>query len=243
MNWRLALLIALVATPGPVAISWLALPILVDPNNIPVPLATLQIAAAIQSIVLVVLASVIGTRLSVKVGLRAPAFNALAYGRGFFLGLRPQWLPGAIGGITGATIILCFYAFAPSALTIIEEQGSIPLAARLLYGGISEEVLIRWGLMTLLAWTGWRVLQRGSGEVSVGVIWCAIAISALIFGISHVPSVAAVMGTVPASIVAYITVGNALFGLVAGYLFWRYGLESAIIAHVLTHILVYAVRG
>tara|TARA_R100001377_G_C3186671_1_gene108825 strand:- start:22 stop:435 length:414 start_codon:yes stop_codon:yes gene_type:complete len=131
MNWRLALLIALVATPGPVAISWLALPFLVDLNSIPIPLERLQIAAAIQSIVLVVLASVIGARLSIRVGLRAPAFNALAHGQSFFLGLRPQLLPGALGGLIGATIIVCFYALAPSALTIVEEQGSIPLSARL----------------------------------------------------------------------------------------------------------------
>ena len=57
------MLIALVATPGPVAISCLALPFLVDLNSIPIPLETLQISAAIQSIVLVVLASVIGARL------------------------------------------------------------------------------------------------------------------------------------------------------------------------------------
>lgn len=72
MNWRLAFLVALVAIPGPIAISWLALPMLIDTDNLSVPLQTLQIATAAQSIVLVALASGLGTFLSAKVGLCAP---------------------------------------------------------------------------------------------------------------------------------------------------------------------------
>jgi hypothetical protein len=44
-------------------------------------------------------------------------------------------------------------------------------------------------------------------------------------------------------VVAYVTIGNALFGVVAGYLFWRYGLEAAIAAHVSAHVLTFLVRG
>lgn len=82
--------------------------------------------------------------------------------------------------------------------------------------------------MTILVWLGWRLFQRGKAAPSGTVVWLGIGISALLFGVSHVPSVVAAVGSVPLTIVAYITLGNALFGLVAGILFWRYGLEAAI---------------
>ncbi|WP_286922578.1 CPBP family glutamic-type intramembrane protease [Marinobacter sp.] len=104
-------------------------------------------------------------------------------------------------------------------------------------------MLVRWGLMTTLVWLGWRVLQRGKAAPSGIVVWLGIGLSALLFGVSHVPSVVAAVGSVPLTIVAYITLGNALFGLVAGILFWRYGLEAAITAHVLAHVIAYAIHG
>ncbi len=38
-------------------------------------------------------------------------------------------------------------------------------------------------------------------------------------------------------VVAFVLVGNTVFGLLAGGLFARHGLEAAIIAHVLAHLL------
>lgn len=61
--------------------------------------------------------------------------------------------------------------------------------------------------------------------------------------LAALPSVAQSMPAWSASVVARITFGNALFGLVAGYLFWRYGLEAAIAAHVSAHVVAFGVRG
>lgn len=243
MNWITFLLIALLAAPGSAVMAWLVLPSLVNQNNLPVPIETLQFASAAQSLVLVLIASAVGALLSVKVGLHAPAISAMASRGDVFSALRPQLLPGVVGGVLGAAVIVGFHKYAPNALAAILEQRSIPLAARVLYGGITEEVLVRWGLMTFFVWAGWRILQCTGGEPSAGIVWFAIGLSALLFGVLHVPSVAAVMGTVPASIVAYISLGNASFGVIAGYLYWRYGLEAAITAHVLAHVFAYLVLG
>lgn len=243
MHWKLVLLIVLAAAPGSVAVAWLALPMLVARDSLPLPIETLQFASALQSIVVVAMASAVGVFFGIKAGLRAPALMAIV-GRGdAYAALRPQLLPGAIGGVLGAAVIIGFYAYAPAPLAAFQTQHTIPLIARVLYGGISEEVLLRWGLMSFLVWAGWRISQRSCGEPSATVVWLAIGLSALLFGISHLPAVAAAMGSVPASIVAYITLGNAMFGIVAGFLFWRYGLEAAITAHVLAHVLTFAVRG
>jgi membrane protease YdiL (CAAX protease family) len=56
------------------------------------------------------------------------------------------------------------------------------IAGGLFYGGIVEEILLRWGVMTLLAWAGWRVLQHGKGTPRPAIIWTASIIAALLFG-------------------------------------------------------------
>lgn len=38
----------------------------------------------------------------------------------------------------------------------------------------------------------------------------------------------------------YVVLGNAAFGLVAGWLYWRYGLEAAVLAHAGAHVGVVA---
>jgi membrane protease YdiL (CAAX protease family) len=35
-----------------------------------------------------------------------------------------------------------------------------------------------------------------------------------------------------------VIVANSLFGLIAGYLYWKRGLESAMLAHMLAHVLL-----
>ncbi len=169
--------------------------------------------------------------------------SALVQGDNITDSLPPQLLPAVVGGLAGAMIIVGYHVFAPSALAALQEKTSLPLVARVLYGGITEEVLVRWGLMTLLVWAGWRLLQRGRDATRLGVVWFAIVLSAVLFGVAHVPAVVITMESVPASIVAYIIAGNTLFGIIAGYLFWRDGLEAAIAAHALAHVLAYALRG
>jgi membrane protease YdiL (CAAX protease family) len=38
---------------------------------------------------------------------------------------------------------------------------------------------------------------------------------------------------------AYVLAGNTVFGIVAGYLYWRWGLETAILAHAGAHVVVF----
>lgn len=111
----------------------------------------------------------------------------------------------------------------------------MPIAARVLYGGITEELLLRWGLMTALAWLAWRFLQQRRGPVRAVFVWLAIAVSALLFAAGHLPAASVLLGTMDVPVVAFVIGVNTAFGLLFGYLFWRYGLESAMIAHALTH--------
>jgi membrane protease YdiL (CAAX protease family) len=243
MNWRLVMWLVGLALPGVVTMSWLALPLIVDTSALPVALPVVQLASIAQSTAMVLVAAIIGAALTPKTGLGAPLVSALIARRPTDGGWARAIVPGLLGGILGAAIIVAFHAYAPAPLSEMRESAAIPLVVRLLYGGITEEVLVRWGLMSLLVWIGWRIAGSRPGLPSSTVVWLAIALSALLFGLGHAPAVIAATGPATATIVVYVTVGNALFGFIAGYLFWRRGLEAAIVAHCLAHVFAFLVHG
>lgn len=49
----------------------------------------------------------------------------------------------------------------------------------------------------------------------------------------------ALSGALDANVVTFVIGGNAVFGLLFGCLFWRYGLESAMVAHAVAHVVAY----
>ena len=120
----------------------------------------------------------------------------------------------------------------------VELNKLLPLPTRLLYGGLTEELLLRWGLMTLIVWTAWRLFQRGKGKPQTVCLIGAIIASSVIFGLGHLPIVFVLVPDASIALVLYVIVGNSCFGLIAGYLYWKNGLESAMIAHMLAHVVM-----
>jgi hypothetical protein len=202
------------------------------------------VLSLIQPTVLMSLAVLVGTKLAHKVGLSAPVAEAAAARATLVSPLKPQIFPGVIGGIVGGVAILASWLlwkpFLPNLFVIEAEKFNrfMPFLTRLLYGGITEELLLRWGVMTLLVWASWKILPRGQGRPPASYCVGAIVISSVIFGIGHLPIVAALGAGFTIPIVAYVIVANSIFGLIAGYLYWRKGLEAAIIAHMSAHLVI-----
>jgi len=234
-NLPLIGLLWLAGLPGVIAVACLSLPEIVVDRPLPIPLWVAQLASGIQSAIVLAFAIAVGAATAPKVGLRAPAFSALVRRESVAAALRPQILPGVAGGLVGAGALWAFSALAPTAISELEADRYVPAAVRLLYGGITEELLVRWGLMSLVAWLLWRLVQRGRGTPSAVLVWSAIGASALLFGAGHLPVVAALIGSITPPLAAYVVIANAAFGLVAGWLYCRHGLESAMLAHVSAH--------
>lgn len=222
---------------GSAAIIAMVLPRLLGQMEVPLPapLWVLTLAGLAQSALLLALAVWVGVTLTPSVGLGAPALEAVAAGRPVGPALRSQVVPGVLGGVLGGCLLFAAFRYAPAALADLQDRFAIPIVARVSYGGITEELLLRWGLMTALAWLAWRFLQRGRGPVRAGFVWLAIASSALLFAAGHLPAASYLLGTMDVAVVAFVIGVNTAFGLLFGYLFWRYGLESAMIAHALAH--------
>ena len=230
---------------------------LVDVNRLvasfPIPPGTeipdftplLKLLSLIQPTVLVAVSSMIGAGLAYKVGLSSPVAEAAAKSEDVLGPLRSQIVPGVLGGVVGGIVIVAvaafFSLFLPTgAAERISEYGKlIPLATRIFYGGITEEVLLRWGLMTLLVWASWRIFQKGEGVPRTAHFLGAIITSSVIFGMLHLPIAYMLFPEKTIALTLFVVFGNSAFGLIAGYLYWKRGLESAIIAHMLAHIVLF----
>jgi hypothetical protein len=212
--------------------------------GMPFPPFVLKLLSVMQTTVILSIAVLVGVALAHRVGLSSPAAEALASGGNVVAALKPQIVPGLIGGLAAGNAIplawLLWKPFlSPTFVTRAERLNRfLPFPTRLLYGGITEELLLRWGVMTLLVWLAWRVLQKGKGKPRAAWFVSAIIISSVVFGLGHLPLVRALAVNFTVAIVGYIVVANALFGLIAGYLYWKRGLEAAIIAHMLTHVVL-----
>lgn len=237
-QWRLAGALWLLGMPGVVAVVWALLPPMAAHAALfPLPLWAMVLLSGLQTAVLLAIAVGLGVWLAPRVSLQVPAVSAWLSGRPVGPALRGQWLPGVVGGVAGAIWLWALAQVAPAALRPADPGSAMPLAVKLLYGGITEELLVRWGAMTLLMWLGWRIAQQGQGVPGRAVVAGAVVGSALLFAAGHLPAAQAMAGALTPPVVAFVIVGNTAFGLVAGWLFARRGLESAVIAHVLAHLL------
>ncbi|MCI0409973.1 MAG: CPBP family intramembrane metalloprotease [Acidobacteria bacterium] len=233
---RLGLLLWSASLLGAATVTVTVLPLLAGQVPLPAPLWLISVASLFQSALLLALAVWGGVALAAAVGLRAPAFEAAATRLPIMPALRPQLLPGLLAGAPGGLLLFCSLRFLPAALSGLQERYNPPLLARLLYGGITEEVLLRWGLMTAFAWLAWRFLQRRHGAMRLDTAWLAIAASALVFGLGHLPVALFLVGRFDPGVVVFVIGVNTAFGCLFGFLYWRWGLESAMIAHGMTHL-------
>lgn len=239
---KLGLLLFLAGMLGVVALTVTVLPQVLGDASLPLPSWLVLAASITQSGLLVALVVWLGVLMAPKVGLSAPAFEAAVTRQPVVAALRPQLFPGLLGGLLGGLGLFAIGDYAsPAELADVEQPFTVPLVARVLYGGITEELLLRWGLMTVLVWMAWRLLQRRKGTPQIVYIWLAIVVSALLFGAGHLPAAAAQVGELTADVAAFVVGANTVFGILFGFLFWRYGLEAAIIAHAFAHMVSHVV--
>jgi membrane protease YdiL (CAAX protease family) len=214
-------------------------------RDIPTFTPALKLLSLIQPSLILAGAVLIGVALAPRVGLAAPAAEALAGHGNVVTCLKPQLIPGVIGGLIGGLSIVLVSLLAKPFLAAgaIDRIGRfskiLPFPTRILYGGVTEELLLRWGLMTLIVWAAWRVLQKRQNVPSSPYFVAAILVSSLLFGAGHLPVAFMLLrDSFGPALVLFVILANSAFGVVAGFLYWRRGLESAMIAHIVCHVVL-----
>ncbi len=200
--------------------------------KLPVSLPVLIVAQFAQGFVLVTLLAFLGLIMGHRVGLGSPWLRALRFGRPR---LAQPWLRAILLGLaSGAAIIALspvFDAHMPPALHPMPAASAAQFSwAGLLasfYGGIVEEVELRLFFMTLIVWAVARLTRRAPGPA---LFWIAIAVAALAFGAGHLPA-AAKIWPLDAVVITRTLFLNSVGGMVFGWLYWKQGMESAVLGH------------
>lgn len=137
----------------------------------------------------------------------------------------------------------------PPLHAMLEKMGiTIPEGAHTppLYGflaafsaGITEEILFRLFGLSLFAWLGGLLLHDSDGRPRLIVFWTANVLFALGFGIAHLQKVAVMGWPINTLVITYTLVLNGIGGLLFGWLFWTFGLESAMLGHFFADVIMY----
>ena len=193
----------------------------------PIPPALAIIVSSLQTGILCFLLAWAGLKLGAPLGLGAPWLGAWLYRRP--RPLTSSWLSAAAFGALAAIVILGATALfgMPHVDAVIYTPAAWKGLLATPYGGIVEEVLLRVFAMGSVAW----LLARASaGEPRAWVMVIAIAIAAVLFGAGHLP-LAAQLGPLTVAIVTRVIAYNAIAGVVFGAIYWKRGLEHAMLAH------------
>ncbi len=102
---------------------------------------------------------------------------------------------------------------------------------------IIEEIHFRLFLMTALVWLITKLLRAPAGKLGAGGWWTAIAIQGLMFGAIHAATGEGTLWWEPRA-VQMLFEPRIVAGIVLGYVYWRWGLETSILAHVIADLSV-----
>ncbi len=102
----------------------------------------------------------------------------------------------------------------------------------------SEEVCLRLFLLNGLAWFGGLLLGKKTGRPAAALLWAANILSTLAFGALHISNIVIIGMPVDFATVSSALVLNGMIGLLFGWLYWRYGLESAMVSHFATDLVL-----
>lgn len=105
-----------------------------------------------------------------------------------------------------------------------------------LSAAVTEEILFRFGVMTLLLWLCSKAFGRAC--VNQRTVFLIIVITGIGFGLAHVPSLVA-QGANDFTTVFATLGGNLAVSVLYGWCYWRYGLLMAMLAHFTLDIVLH----
>lgn len=211
--------------------------------KLPLSLPVIALLQGLQSFVLIGAMALLGLRMGHRVGLGSPLLHG-------WINLRRKadWhaLQPLRAVALGTAAALLVIALAAALDPMLPPMLNPPAAASAgnsalngllasFYGGIAEELQLRLFLMTLLVWIVARLRDRMPDH---RVYWAAIVIAALLFGAGHLPAAQQIWGL--DALVVFRTIAlNAIAGLAFGWLYWKRGIEMAVLAHFSADIVLH----
>lgn len=214
-----------------------------------IPLPLLILIGVVQNLCMLALMVFVGLKLGQKIGLGAPLLEGWLAGtsvtnqwrESFRASLREGLIAGIAIGVILLIVLLALVPLLPNLPFVTAAK--LAVWKRFLacfYGGLTEEILSRLFLLTLIAWLVNKALRKTNERLSSAAFWISNFAVAILFGLGHLPSASLVMPITPLVVtVALILNGIAAVGF--GVLYKKRGLEAAMIAHFTADFVIYVV--
>lgn len=215
----------------------------VDLTKLPLPLPLVLTLQIVQNALIFAIAIFGGLFFAGRIGLGSPILDSLTRGEPVADRVRALLPLSVILGIVSTLVVLGleFFYFQP---TMLKELGDTAAALNLqtsqpaawkgflasFYGGIAEEILLRLFVMSFFVWLGRFISKTPDGKPTSAIFWIANILAAVLFGLGHLPTMALLV-PLTALVITRTILLNGLIGVVCGWLYWKRGLESAMISH------------
>ncbi|QDP73376.1 CPBP family intramembrane metalloprotease [Legionella israelensis] len=237
INWPLIIVLFALSTPGVI----IAVPRLIRfllPDSSKSLIQRVSRLAVMQTLFMVFILSLGGAVLSRSTGLQAEILEAFLQGKVSWISLQNLLTPVLLYAFI-ITLVFCVFFYGVLA-SILDEHSfqimrklhrTLGLDGCVLYGGVAEEILARWGLVNVTAF--FAILLTHSRSDSI--MWFSVIISALLFSFSQLPAYIAAGCKKNRRFIFSFLFLHLWLGIMFGFLFWQYGLLAAILSHMLFH--------
>ncbi len=192
----------------------------------------LTVVTMVQTITYALVCGFFGYLITDKIGLIKPfKFKS----KGVVVALIFGVFTGALLGVDHFTIGAKYIEIQTANINGFTLNGVI---ASIFYGGIIEEVMLRFFFMALLALIIWKLFFRKytADNIPQKVYIIANVAAALVFAAGHLPATIGIFGALTPIIVIRCFVLNGLGGYLFGELFRKHGIGYSMIAHATAHI-------
>jgi len=204
----------------------------------------LLVGAIIQGAVMFSIFIFVGLLLARRYNLGLPIVEGLLKGENQTKQIKSiLWPSIAFGSLGGVLIILLSFLWPSLAVTFLKAETLVAPWKGFLasfYGGIGEEIFARLFLMTLFIWFISKIKRSSKSAASNATVWTAIILSSILFGLGHLPITSGITA-ITTSVVLRAILLNGIVSVMFGWLYWKKGLESAMIAHFSADIVLHVI--
>lgn len=153
---------------------------------------------------------------------------------------KPLTVSLVIGAVGGAVLILSdllfFGKYSQAIMDSYSVKPTIPyLIAMVTYGGVIEEVMLRLFFMSLIAFVLHKIFGNKNEKPAPVIFVVSNVIAAILFAAGHLPITSILFGLTPVIVFRCFLLNGGL-ALLFGYLYQKYGLRYAMIAHAGCHV-------
>ena len=154
---------------------------------------------------------------------------------------RPLLTSIAVAIVGGLGIILpdllFFGRYSEAILSSYTSKPTLPyVLASVTYGAVIEEVMLRLFLMSLIAFVLHKLFGKKQDQPTDMILIAANILTAILFAAGHLPATIMMIGS-SSLIIFRCFLLNGVFGLLFGWLYRKYGLRYAMIAHGGCHVI------